>query len=171
MAAAFRSAWGLGDRSRRPAPSIAQARQTFCPQKLRVPATSDVLVLPGGMLASKKEATCSLDAVVEAEIRTSSRPGSQAPNAQPALTFGLPGKQKVNQGRVGCDLIRLLNSLAQNRRNLRKVNGRDRPRPVILGLHRGRVPCREQIFAICACVFSPDRSDLAENRRTRFAAP
>jgi hypothetical protein len=34
---------------------------------------------------------------VEAEIRNSSRPGSQAPHAPPALTFGLPGKQKVNQ--------------------------------------------------------------------------
>jgi hypothetical protein len=37
----------------------------------------------------------SLDAVVEAEIRNSSRPGSQAPHAPPALTFGLPGKQTV----------------------------------------------------------------------------
>jgi len=36
-----------------------------------------------GLKAAK--ATCSLDAVVEAEIRNSSRPGSQAPHAPPAL--------------------------------------------------------------------------------------
>jgi hypothetical protein len=42
------------------------------------------------------EATRSLDAVVEAETRNSSRPGSQAHHAPPALTFGLPGKQRVN---------------------------------------------------------------------------
>jgi hypothetical protein len=29
------------------------------------------------------------------KIRNSSRPGSQAPHAPPALTFGRPGKQKV----------------------------------------------------------------------------
>jgi hypothetical protein len=43
----------------------------------------------------KAEEARSLDAVVEAEIRNSSRPGSQAPHAPPALTFGLPGKQTV----------------------------------------------------------------------------
>jgi len=47
------------------------------------------------------EATYSLDAVVEAEIRNSSRPGSQAPNAPPALTFGLPGKQMVKELQAG----------------------------------------------------------------------
>jgi hypothetical protein len=50
----------------------------------------------------------SLDAVVEAEIRNSLRPGSQAPHAPPALTFGLPGKQRVNltgQGRVLSSLM------------------------------------------------------------------
>jgi hypothetical protein len=57
------------------------------------------------------DAPCSLDAVVEAEIRNSSRPGSQAPHAPPALTFGLPGKQSVNQGEARRDLIRLLSSL------------------------------------------------------------
>jgi hypothetical protein len=61
-----------------------------------------------------EEATCSLDAVVEAEIRNSSRPGSQAPHAPPALTFGLPGKQRVNEVPGGCDLIRFLSSLARN---------------------------------------------------------
>jgi hypothetical protein len=49
-----------------------------------------------GVGLKAEEATCSLVAVVEAEIRDSSRPGSQAPHAPPALTFGLPGKQSVN---------------------------------------------------------------------------
>jgi hypothetical protein len=50
-----------------------------------------------GVGLNAEEAIYSLDAVGEAEIRNSSRPGSQAPHAPPALTFGLPGKQKVNQ--------------------------------------------------------------------------
>ena len=54
----------------------------------------------------RQKRPCSLDAVVEAEIRNSSRPGSQAPHAPPALTFGLPGKQKVNPVRTGRVLIR-----------------------------------------------------------------
>jgi hypothetical protein len=59
--------------------------------------TGDVLGDAGlGAGLSVEEATCSLDAIVEAEIRNSSRPGSQAPHAPPALTFGLPGKQRVN---------------------------------------------------------------------------
>jgi hypothetical protein len=70
-----------------------------------------------------EEATCSLDAVVEAEIRNSSRPGSQAPHAPPALTFGLPGKQRVNQGQAGRDLIRLLRSLP----GIRKVLAMNEP--------------------------------------------
>jgi hypothetical protein len=49
-----------------------------------------------GLDLNAKEATCSLDAGVDTEIRTAPRPGSQAPNAPPALTFGLPGKQMVN---------------------------------------------------------------------------
>jgi hypothetical protein len=38
------------------------------------------------------------DADLRADLksRNSARPGSQAPHAPPALTFGLPGKQKVN---------------------------------------------------------------------------
>jgi hypothetical protein len=52
---------------------------------------------------------------VEAEIRNSSRSGSQAPHAPPALTFGLPGKQRVNRVQTGDDLTRLLNSLPANR--------------------------------------------------------
>ena len=59
--------------------------------------TCDVSVMPGsGVDLKAEEAILSLDAVVEAEIRNSSRPGSQAPHAPPALTFGLPGKQRVN---------------------------------------------------------------------------
>jgi hypothetical protein len=64
-----------------------------------------------------EEATCSLDAVVEAEIRNSSRPGSQAPHAPPALTFGLPGKQSVKHPRWGRVLTRHLGGLPRNRRN------------------------------------------------------
>jgi hypothetical protein len=66
-------------------------------QTLRVLAHVTYSVMPGwGVDLRAVEATCSLDAVVEAEIRDSSRPGSQAPHAPPALTFGLPGKQSVN---------------------------------------------------------------------------
>jgi hypothetical protein len=87
-----------------------------CPQTLASSGTNDVSVLPGlGADLKAEEASCSLDAVVEAEIRNSSRPGSQAPHAPPALTFGLPGKQSVKQGQAGGVLIRLLSSLARNR--------------------------------------------------------
>jgi hypothetical protein len=58
-----------------------------------------------------EEVICPLDAVVEAEIRNSSRPGSQAPHAPPALTFGLPGKQRVNPAGQGRVLISLVSSL------------------------------------------------------------
>jgi hypothetical protein len=64
-----------------------------------------------GIGLKAEEAICSLDAVVEAEIRNSSRPGSQAPHAPPALTFGLPGKQSVNQVPGGCVLMCPLNAL------------------------------------------------------------
>jgi hypothetical protein len=62
------------------------------PQTLHGLWRNDVLVMPGVDLKSDEGP---LDAVVEAEIRNSSRPGSQAPHAPPALTFGLPGKQRV----------------------------------------------------------------------------
>jgi hypothetical protein len=62
-----------------------------------------------------EEAIRSLDAVVEADIRNSSRPGSQAPHAPPALTFGLPGKQMVKSERAGGVLIRHLRTLCHNR--------------------------------------------------------
>jgi hypothetical protein len=67
-----------------------------------------------GVGLKAEEAICSLDAVVEAEIRTSSRPGSQAPHAPPALTFGLPGKQRVNQVPARHDLVCPASSLARN---------------------------------------------------------
>jgi hypothetical protein len=54
----------------------------------------------------------------KAETRDSSRPGSQAPHAPPALTFGLPGKQSVKQVDKRRDLIRLLSSLPRNRKLL-----------------------------------------------------
>jgi hypothetical protein len=62
-----------------------------------------------------EEAIRSLDAVVEADIRNSSRPGSQAPHAPPALTFGLPGKQRVKSEQAGAVLIRLPGTLCHNR--------------------------------------------------------
>ena len=81
MAAAFRSAWGLSDlsdRARRPPPSIARARQMLCPQTLASSGTSDVSVMPGWVADLKaKEATCSLDALVEAEIRTAHAPAAK----------------------------------------------------------------------------------------------
>jgi hypothetical protein len=67
-----------------------------------------------GIGLKAEEATCSLDAVVEADIRNSSRPGSQAPQAPPALTFGLPGKQSVKSVRAGRVLIRLVSTLPRN---------------------------------------------------------
>jgi hypothetical protein len=67
--------------------------------------------MPGWVVDLNAEEACSLDAVVEAEIRNSSRPGSQAPHAPPALTFGLPGKQKVNPTGWGRVLISFVSSL------------------------------------------------------------
>jgi hypothetical protein len=99
--------------------------------------------MPGWGLTAE-EATCSLDAIVEAEIRDSSRPGSQAPRAPPALTFGLPGKQSVNQVRAGCDLIRLLSNLPRNRKVLAI---KELESPVFHGTGR---------FATCAFVFPPE---------------
>jgi len=82
------------------------------PQKLASLGTIDVSVMPGWVKDLKaEEAICSLDAVVEAEIRNSSRPGSQAPHAPPALTFGLPGKQRVKLQQAGGVLIRLPGTL------------------------------------------------------------
>jgi hypothetical protein len=52
---------------------------------------------------------------LKADIRNSARPGSQAPHAPPALTFGLTGKQRVKQVPAGCVLIRLLGTLPRNR--------------------------------------------------------
>jgi hypothetical protein len=62
-----------------------------------------------GIDLKTEEALRSLDA----EIRNSSRPGSQAPHAPPALTFGRPGKQSVKPERTGCVLRRRVNSLPQ----------------------------------------------------------
>jgi hypothetical protein len=142
MAAAFRSAWGLSDlsdRARRPPPSIARARQMLCPQTLRV-GTNDVSVMPGWVLTSTQKRPPSLDALVEAEIRNSSRAGSQAPHAPPALTFGLPGKQRVKSVRGGCDLIRLVSTLP----HIRKVFTDERARPLPAGLPR---PCLQSCTA------------------------
>jgi hypothetical protein len=71
--------------------------------------------LAGRGVEGKK--TLPLDALDEAEIRDSSRAGSQAPNAPPALTFGLPGKQKVKPTLTGRILMCPVNSLPQNIKN------------------------------------------------------
>src|SRR4051794_38243950 len=63
-------------------------------------------VLPCRLGVRPQNGSDPLDAIVEAEFRNSSRPGSQAPHAPPALTFGLPGKQTVKPARTGCDLMR-----------------------------------------------------------------
>jgi hypothetical protein len=78
IAAAFRSTWDLGDRfdrARRPPPSITQARQKIRLQTLR----------------DRHECPVS-------EVRALSAAPSLAP---PPLTFGLPGKQRVNSARSG----------------------------------------------------------------------
>src|SRR6202012_1741118 len=81
------------------------------PQRtLRVPAPMTSRSCRAGSASGKKKPR-SLDAVVEAEIRNSSRPGSQAPHAPPALTFGLPGKQKVKPVQAGGFLIRSVRHL------------------------------------------------------------
>src|ERR1043166_1142817 len=68
------------------------------------PGTDDVL--PCRLGGRPQNGSDPLDAVVEAEFRNSSRPGSQAPHAPPALTFGLPGKQTVKPTRTRRDLMR-----------------------------------------------------------------
>src|SRR5436190_9504536 len=120
MAAAFRSAWGLSDlsdRARRPPPSIARARQC-CARKRCEFWHRRRLGHAGLGVDLNAEEALSLDAVVEAEIRNSSRPGSQAPHAPPALTFGLPGKQRVKSVQAGCVLIRPVSTLPRNRKVL-----------------------------------------------------
>jgi hypothetical protein len=86
----------------------------------------------------KADEARSLDAVVEAEIRNSARPGSQAPHAPPALTFGLPGKQSVKQGEDGRVLIHLLNTLARIRWDFSKKASQPRVMAPI-GVISGRV--------------------------------
>src|SRR5436190_20628860 len=141
MAAAFRSAWGLSDlsdRARRPPPSIARARQC-CARKRCEFWHRRRLGHAGLGVDLNAEEALSLDAVVEAEIRNSSRPGSQAPHAPPALTFGLPGKQRVKSVQAGCVLIRLVSTLPRNRKVL-PINAFGHSPPLSLGLPRsGRV--------------------------------
>src|SRR3954464_9878107 len=80
------------------------------------PGANDVL--PCRLGVRLQNGSDPLDAVVEAEFRNSSRPGSQAPHAPPALTFGLPGKQRVKSVQGGCVLIRLVSTLPGNRKVL-----------------------------------------------------
>jgi hypothetical protein len=88
------------------------------------------------------------------KIRNSSRPGSQAPHAPPALTFGLTGKQRVNWMQAGGDLIRSVRGLPHIGRVLR--NPQARP---------------QRFRATSACASPPMRSDPAGNRQIRSPAP
>jgi hypothetical protein len=90
--------------------------KNYAHNKLAGSGTDDVLVMPaGGVALKRKERPNSHVAIIEAEIRDSSRPGSQAPHAPPALTFGLPGKQRVNPVRRERVLINPVNTLPRNR--------------------------------------------------------
>jgi hypothetical protein len=82
-----------------------------CAAKAASSGAGNVSAVPVGFVRLDVETVRSLDAVVAAEIRNSSRPGSRAPHAPPALTFGLPGKQRVKQVRADGILTRLLNTL------------------------------------------------------------
>jgi hypothetical protein len=97
-----------------------------------------------GVGLDAEEAIISLDAVVEAEIRNSSRPGSQAPHAPPALTFGLTGKQKVKSVGTGHDLIRLPSGLPR----IRKVPAVDHPQSAELAPQGGLNYLRARFSAI-----------------------
>ena len=157
-AAAFRSAWGLGDlcdRARRPAPSIARARQML-PANAGSGA-SDVWSCRAGYGPQGSRGLfprCGR----RSGIRNGSRPGSQAPHAPPALTFGLPGKQKVNRVQAGGDLICLVNSLPQ----IRKLLATERPQSA--RFQPAGVPTSARAFA-------PARSGRAGSRRIRCPGP
>jgi hypothetical protein len=84
------------------------------PAKTRRPAQMSS-ELAGRVLKAKN--LLPLDALGEMDIRDSSRAGSQAPNAPPALTFGLPGKQKVKRLRTRRFLISSARGLPQNLKN------------------------------------------------------
>jgi hypothetical protein len=55
------------------------------------------------------------DVIGVMKIRTAHGPATKRTNAPPALTFGLPGKQKVKPGPSERNLIRLLKDLPVNR--------------------------------------------------------
>jgi hypothetical protein len=74
--------------------------------------------MPGSVSTSLKEADLYPRCARRGGNPHGSRPGSQAPHAPPALTFGLPGKQMVKRVQAGRDLIRLQKSLLQNRKCL-----------------------------------------------------
>ena len=107
MAAAFRSAPGLCSISaRRPAPSIERARQSLWVPlaKLQLSDAGRVIEAkrphsPKGRSSKRKSAT----AHAPAAKRTCAA----------ALTFGLPGKQKVKSGWTGRNLIRPVRHLHQ----------------------------------------------------------
>jgi hypothetical protein len=68
--------------------------------------------MPGWMLASRqKRPPVPSMRSRKAENRNSQRPGSQAPHAPPALTFGLPGKQSVKMVEVRAVLMCPMNAL------------------------------------------------------------
>jgi hypothetical protein len=90
------------------------------PAYIASPGTNELSVVPGWVKRASRQKRPPVPSMRSrnAEIRDSSRPGSQAPHAPPALTFGLPGKQRVNEVRTGCVLMCRLNALPGNVSNL-----------------------------------------------------
>src|SRR4051812_27558271 len=74
--------------------------------------------MPGSVSTSLKEADLYPRCARRGGNPHGSRPGSQAPHAPPALTFGLPGKQMVKRVQAGRDFIRPWSSLPENRKFL-----------------------------------------------------
>src|SRR6266702_3881727 len=88
------------------------------------------------------------DLRADLKSRNSARPGSQAPHAPPALTFGLPGKQRVNRVQAGRVLIRLSSTLPGNRNiftnaTIQTMSGSAPPRPFRRGQLLLRAFCRQ----------------------------
>src|SRR5215470_13105078 len=125
MAAALRSVFGSDDRldlAERPAPSIARARQ-FDPQTFAGIGAIGVSVMPPWL--------------------------AERTAAPPALTFVLPGKQRVNLIYPGSDLPRAVRGLPQVCRVLGEIEA------------PGMGSARRATFT---CSLSPARSDRAGNR-------
>src|SRR5262249_27675244 len=104
MAAAFRSAFGLSVAARRPAPSIAPARQSKMSSRGNLAGqsgTGDGLCLPEGVDDGRSGNAQEV------------APGKPSATCAAALTFGRPGKQKVKQVRMRDFFSRVLSALTQ----------------------------------------------------------